>query len=308
VTIIVVLGAGELFARKKQTQVMFFQGSVKGLSVGAPVVLRGVKIGEVTAVKLRYDPRTLNFYAGVLANWDRSKIAVIGAPPREDQLAGLIAKGLRARLEMQSVVTGQLLVSLDFYPRTPVRLYGFDKLHREIPTIPAAMEELGKSVAELPLKEIARKLDRLIASLDRVVSSPRVEETLTELAGTLRAARALIVTAQAELRPLLGSIRKASVAAGGALAEIQNTVQLRKGVAGDVARQLSGALAALRATMTAAEGPPSLNGNEETRGAQLGQAVRSTLAELAALARSLRGLSDYLEQHPETLLRGRPRR
>src|SRR5512136_1190581 len=114
---IVVLGSGKFF-RKTFKAVCFFEGSVGGLNIGAPVVFRGVKIGSVTNVVLRLETTKLIFVIPVYIELEPDKIGVIGAPPKQvgQNLKAFIDRGLRATLEMQSFVTGQMQVGLDFYP------------------------------------------------------------------------------------------------------------------------------------------------------------------------------------------------
>ena len=95
---------------------MFFEGSVKGLQIGAPVVFRGVQIGHVTDIVLRVNKKDLTAFVPVYIEIYPQKIVPIGDKPSYDQqyLQALIEKGLRAQLQLQSFVTGQLMVNIDF--------------------------------------------------------------------------------------------------------------------------------------------------------------------------------------------------
>ena len=144
VAAIVVFGSGKFFVKRYQF-VAFFQGSVKGLRVGAPVVFRGVKIGEVTKMMIYADRAKGTFEIPVILEIEEDNVRSIG-PEVKDQkqyTQALIKSGIRAQLQMQSLVTGQLMINLDFYPDTPVRLVGTQKIDiargvTEIPTIQTA--------------------------------------------------------------------------------------------------------------------------------------------------------------------------
>src|SRR5512135_2268972 len=120
---IVVLGSGKFF-KKTVKAVCYFEGSVGGLNVGAPVVFRGVRIGSVSEIILKVDPSKLIFTIPVYIEIEPDKFEVVGARPTEmkgQNLKTLIDKGLRASLETQSLVTGQMQVGLDFHPEKPAK-------------------------------------------------------------------------------------------------------------------------------------------------------------------------------------------
>ena len=154
---IIVFGSGKFFV-ERNLFVTFFEGSVKGLRVGAPVVFRGVKVGEVTKMMIYAHRDDQSFKIPVILEIQEDNFKSIG-PEIEDAkkyVQELIKKGLRAQLQMQSMVTGQLMVNLDFYPDTPVRLVGTDKIViakgvMELPTIQTAMQKLGKTLEDIPI-------------------------------------------------------------------------------------------------------------------------------------------------------------
>src|SRR5208282_1219362 len=108
---IVVFGSDKFF-RKVNKNVMFFEGSVKGLQIGAPVMFRGVQIGHVTNIVLEVNAKDLTAFIPVYTEIYPQKIVPIGSNVSYDQryLQALIDKGLRAQLQLQSFVTGQLMV------------------------------------------------------------------------------------------------------------------------------------------------------------------------------------------------------
>ena len=131
---IVIFGSRTMFAETYRN-VLFFEGSVKGLKVGAPVVFRGVEIGQVTAIVLQVDPTNLTGRVPVYIEIYQQSIVPLEGAPRYDEefLQALIQRGLRAQLQPQSILTGQLMVNLDFHPNSPIRLVGFEHRFPEIP-------------------------------------------------------------------------------------------------------------------------------------------------------------------------------
>ncbi len=125
---IVVLGSGKFF-KETVGVVCYFEGDIKGLNVGSPVVFRGVKVGSVTNILLRFDPQTLDFKIPVFIEIEPDRIETIGPRGKKgERMKPLIDKGLRAQLEMQSFVTGQLQIALNLLPDKPAKFVGTDDL------------------------------------------------------------------------------------------------------------------------------------------------------------------------------------
>src|SRR4029450_3146564 len=144
-------GGGKFF-QEKLPYVLFFDSSVEGLNVGAPVVFRGVQVGQVTAISAIADPQTFDVRIKVKIELVRGVIKVGADGQRfQDQrqgVAGLIQKGARASLRMQSFVTALLYVALDFFPDPPIRLRGLDPTVPELPTIPSDMDQLKSTLQQ----------------------------------------------------------------------------------------------------------------------------------------------------------------
>ncbi|HMB37256.1 MAG TPA: MlaD family protein, partial [Methylomirabilota bacterium] len=160
---IVVLGGLQLF-KKEWPFVMFFEGSLTGLDEGSPVVIRGVKIGTVSRIRLFATAPGQEPLIGVYVNIDPSllpKGGEVQGEKRELAIADLIKQGLRAQLQTQSLLTGQLLVYLDFFPDFPAVFARRDPTVQEIPTIPttlarlqARLEALLDTIGKVNLNEL----------------------------------------------------------------------------------------------------------------------------------------------------------
>ena len=139
---VIIFGSGDLF-KERIKFVMFFEDSVKGLAVGAPVIWRGVQVGSVSSIVLQANPKNLTIDVPVVIEFDPDRIEIEGKRSRNpsEELKRLIAKGLRARMAIQSFVTGSSMIQIEFLPDTPVRLTGLDKEYPEIPTVRSAMDQ-----------------------------------------------------------------------------------------------------------------------------------------------------------------------
>jgi paraquat-inducible protein B len=181
---IVVLGSGILFKRTNKF-VLYFDGSVKGLSIGAPVVFRGVSIGVVKDISLIYDSKAGTIMLPVIVDIEQGRIK--GAPsfgePGGDKK--MIELGLRGKLEVQSFLTGQLMISFDFYPDKPAQLRGILKQYPELPTLPLS-PDIFELMNEIPIKEIAKNLEATAKGINKLVNSSDLQRSLYELQNTFQ--------------------------------------------------------------------------------------------------------------------------
>ncbi len=285
--------------------VIFFQGSVAGLDVGAPVTFRGVRVGSVQRVELHLTaqgraliPVTIELVAG--------QVVLEGGQMRkgEEGLEELIAAGLRAQLNLQSFVTGQLRVDLDFRPHTPANLVKADTGGvPQIPALPSEFERIRRSLEQVPVEELAQNAQRTLAAVENLTA--RLETTLPPLledtrntvnaaTGTLDTTAKAITEIQADLSHTLAQLGGLTAAArrqlGDRGAELSRVLQ----TADQTARQAQ----ALLASVDSMTSPRS-----RVRGD-----LEATLRDLAASASSLRGFSREIERDPSLVLRGRSSR
>ncbi len=254
---------------------MVFASSVRGLSVGAPLLLRGIEIGQVTDIQLLFDPSVPAFEIPVRIEADINKIGIDDkAQAFIDEhgsiLEELVRKGLRGQLKPGSLITGQLYIELDIHPDAPpASVVEYNGLPL-IPTIGGGLEALTAkvdkvlaAVAKIPFDEIGNNLNGTLAGARAIVDSPDLRRAISGLSDTL-----------SQLDQVVGEVDRRIVP------ELSDTL-----------RQASTALASADA-MIAPEAPLNVE-------------LDKTLRGLSAAARSIRLLADYLERHPEALLQGK---
>ncbi len=285
---LVIFGSGKFF-QKTVKCVLYFDESVKGLSVGAPVLFQGVQIGSVTSIVLQLDPARLQPQIPVIIEFEPEKFRVreegliMPRDPRTN-IPKLIERGLRAQLVMQSFITGQLLIEIDFRPGTPVSLKGIDKDFIEIPTIPSTTAKIGQALEKLDLKGLEKHLESTLAGIDRFVNSPELTASLGALKDTLQDTRKLVTRVDRQVDPLADDVKKS-------VKDIGKLARNADAKLGPLETSLDKTLSAARGVISA-DSPLMVE-------------LENTLQEISATGRSLRELADYLEQHPETLIRGK---
>ncbi len=163
----------------KKKWLLHFDGSVRGLAVGAPVEFKGIKIGEVIDIKLQFDWEKLAFRIPVIIELESERVHFVGKQ-KVDKKRGmeiLVEKGLRAQLKTGSLLTGQLLVGLDLHPDAPPAKINWDGRYPELPTIPTPMEEITGGVTRIvekldtiPLEQIGKDLQQTMANLSKTTA------------------------------------------------------------------------------------------------------------------------------------------
>lgn len=201
-----VFGSGSFFT-EKNVFILYFKGSVQGLNVGSPVVLRGVKIGSVRDIRINADSQKRSFSIPVFIEVRKDCIVMQEEGGRDITMEGdldyFISQGLRAQLEIQSMVTGQLLIALDFHPERKARFSGIKSEFHEIPTISSDIEELTRKIKQVPIEEIFNKLLSVISGIEATLNSETVEEMVCSLALMLKNTNQLVKNVDNALPGLL---------------------------------------------------------------------------------------------------------
>ena len=168
VVAILFFGGPQAFSSKTKA-VVYFDGSVGGLGPGSPVTFRGVRVGSVSEVALLVDARRMRARIPVHLKLEPDRVTLVNGSSGPAMLRRLIEAGLKARLESESLVTGQMLVDLDFNPELPVQLVGeADSDIPEIPSIPSDLEELRRQLTHAPIADTLVQARQTLAAIQRV--------------------------------------------------------------------------------------------------------------------------------------------
>ena len=316
---IAIFGSGDMF-RERIEFVLYFDDSIKGLNVGAPVLSKGVKTGAVKQIVVRTFMDNLTSTVAVFIELYPESFDVVTPSDQHleplDSLPGLIDKGLRAQLVSQSMVTGQLSVEFVMRPDTPADLKNLDSGILEIPTIPSTFSRLEKQLQQIDISEMYMRLTSILDSLDSSLKNLDLATTGSELNSLVGDIRELVENMDSEMNSLsenlneavTGSrklmvemrdeIRPIAVKTSETLAEISDMVRSVDARVEPLADSMSDVLEAATA---ASRGVNELVGDASPTRDNLDRA----LEELASAARSLRILAEYLEQHPDALLKGK---
>ncbi len=270
---------GEAKYVRKVPFLLHFDGSVRGLKVGAPVELKGIRVGTVTDIAMKLDPKTLSFEVPVAIEVQPDRILTPDVLKAVDQINAedpysvgrmLVEEhGLRAQLQTGSLLTGQLFVNLEFHPDLPRMTLLMTGKYPEIPTVPSTLDEFRRTATNvleelrrLPLDKIAHELLETLKGTKRLTNSPDLIQAVQTFGATLEDVQKLTYEVNQTVDSLATSTEKTLEAARAAFEVVDP------------------------------DSPTAVN-------------LANTLEELAAAARSIRVLADYLEQHPESLVHGK---
>lgn len=289
----ILLIAGTHIFNRQMHAITYFQGSVAGLTVGAPVTFRGVRVGSVTKIGLNIDMKTLSARIPVYLDLDTSEISVGGSDTGTTKAVfkSLRRAGLQAQLSMQSLVTGQLAVDLDFRPGVRPTYLGGDVNGNEIPSSPSKLQTLEAEIAELPLKEIAENARLTLVSMRHVAEElgPRVGPMVDSFRRTSESAQVTLEAAHTAVGHIDG------MAVEGKQQLSVNGTELAKVLASSDRTVIEAN--ALVASLNDATGPNS----------RIRDDLQSATRDLAASASSLRTFTHEIERDPSDLVRrGKP--
>lgn len=321
---VLVFGSGRMLSETLPF-VMYFDGSIKGLRVGAPVSFRGVQVGEVTDIKVVLNVENKAIQTPVYAEVDPSRIVAKGGPPPPGFFTrmgrwfegdksprsphglaeDLIQRGLRAQLEMQSLLTGQLSVQLDLHPDTPIRRLGLDPDVPEMPTIQSRMREFAKRLEDMRIDDLVEAGIQLTQNLEALVGSPELADTLKALRSTSLMTEKMMSNLDARVDVLAKSFIRVSEAAQATLKQAEETLAMEDGAAGRLAARLNETAATAQGAFKQTEATLGTIQDMLREESPLRYDLAKSLEELAAAARSVRVLVDYLERHPEAVLVGK---
>jgi paraquat-inducible protein B len=343
VAAVVTVSGGRLFASNERA-VMYFNGSVYGLQLGAPVVFRGVRLGSVVSIGVVHDGASGRFEIPVVAELDRSLIEEMqpaGAAATPLTVASLVAQGLTAQLSTQSLLTGLLYVDLDLRPGPTARAAASAGIAAsvpaaganvvkdvkgdmvEIPTIGTPMQALKDQLDNLKLGQLVADVSSIAASTRQFVGGAKLQQALDDMAQIAADLKRLTARLDQRIDPLATSVQatladtRRTAGQLGAAAERVSAAADRVGTTADRVAGTAGQVDAFLAS-----GAPMMQSLQRAADelARSATSLRNATAEDSALlinvdrasqdvsraSRAVRELADLLERQPDALLRGRP--
>ncbi len=264
---------------EKIPYVVYFDSSLRGLSIGAPVEFQGIQVGSVTNIRLEYDNPSMNILTPVYVELEPQRVTPVRDVPAanaEEVIDLLIERGLRAQLRTASLITGQQYIEVELHPGTRPGLSGLQSDYPELPTIPSTIDAFTDSasgllaeVRALPLEELMNELISAVQKVSAIADTANLDALSQQAIATLRTVDSAAKSLSQQITPLSGNFQTAASSAVSAL---------------DGAQQ---ALAALE------------------QGSPLRRDLHKTLDDISSAAKAVRTLAQLLERNPDSLLYGK---
>lgn len=306
-----VIAGGKLLGGKQKV-VMYFNGSIYGLQVGAPVVFRGVRLGSVSSIGVAYDRAHNEVSIPVVAELERDMLGNLTGDHQPGtviaSMNALVTRGMRAQLAMQSLLTGQLYVDLDFRPGKPPTANGEERAEIEIPTVNTPLQDLKNQVDGLDIKRLVGDLSAIASSGRQLLEGPELSHAVKDIEAVATSLRRLTEQLDRRAGPLADAsmatleatrlamerMNKAAVSVDDTAERVGKTFHPEGPVVKDLQRTAQELTRAAAALADAAQDDAPLNQN-----------LQRALKDVSQAARSLRELADTLDQQPESVLKGR---
>ncbi len=297
---LLLFSSSKMFSKTHEL-IVYFDDSLNGLNVGAPVKFRGVTIGSVKRVMVQFNEATNDYAMPVIIELEekllRERAPLANYVFTESAMVDRINAGLRATLQTESLVTGVLYVGIDLNPKaSPPVFHQLKKLYPELPSEPTKTQQLFNNLASLDLKSLQTNLNVLITRLDTTVGELKMADVNAGVTNLLASVNRLvadpgITNALAALRPTLDQYRELGAKVTSKIDPLSDNITNSLAEANRALAQIRGAGENLR-TLLAPDSP-------------LRNELDQALEQLAGASQSIASLADFLKQHPDSLIAGR---
>jgi paraquat-inducible protein B len=291
------LGGGA-FKKNTYTAVMVFDGSVKGLKIGAPVAFKGVQIGEVAKIGLVLDTDSYEVLMPVEVRISEDRIKKIGSNRDEDSFEHLLKRGMRAQLQLQSLLTGLLYIQLDFHPDSKQNYFSYETEFTQVPTIPTDLERISRNLQNLDFGKLFEGIESSVAAIDKILNDPETQALTGNVNQTLAAVRELGVRLESEIETLSPGVNSLVHNADETMVQLNRELPV---LSADTQVTLEQLTATLATAQTALEGMDYILSDDSA----VLYDIRAAAKDLGAAGRALQSLAETLETQPESLLKGK---
>jgi paraquat-inducible protein B len=314
---IVLFSKGEFFSNKN-IAIVYFDGSLQGLNVGAPVAYQGITIGQIKEIQLDIDTDTYQITIPVLISLIPDKVIKMEGKDKKYQqqdintfLKTMCDRGLRATLKTQSLLTGKLYIDLAIHENKEATYHDKDGKYLEIPTVPSELQQITQAVQSLDFMELAAKfsntmdaLEKMSITLEQALNSEDSKKNLTTFFASLEHVHSILSKLDEGLLPLISKL-DASFAKAGQLSD--NTNQMIGHIDGQIepffatmnntARDMGLAMRAAEILMTDLKQSTGID-------SPLYYQLTESINELGKAANAMRAFTEYLDRNPQRLIFG----
>jgi len=291
--------SGGHFWSKRERFVLIYDSSIKGLNVGAPVTIKGVKIGQVIAIKAQLYKDSLAVLNNVVIEIEPNALETEDDHERGGEVVDeLIKRGLRAQLKLQSLLTGLLYVDVDFHPDKLAQYKQVPTTYKQLPTIPTDLEQLTRDLESFDINKIGENTQQIVNGVNQLINDPNLQGLGHDLGQTLASVRAAADTLSTVATDFKGRVAPLAEHSDQVLVELRGSLP-------EMVRKLDQTMASLQQTTAALQQTAANTAFITSEDSPLLYRIDSAATNIDAAAKQMRNLTEMLEQQPETLLYGK---
>jgi len=316
----IVIFGGSRYFEKENLVIMYFDGSLQGLNVGAPVTYRGVAVGQVREIKIHIQTNgksNQKLTIPVLVSLSAGKILIVDDPDRGKSdnvnifLEAMCEDGLRAKLKVVSIVTGKRFIDLAFYENSIPIYRDTNKEYFEIPTLPSEMQQLTRMLENINLDELYKKvmntftsIEQLTGGLAKTLDNEKTQGLVDEFSTAATSLNKLLLQIETGISPILKKMDTGLDQINVLTADADDVVKSLKTKLPPIAASIETTLLGIDTTVRQANDLLAQAGTVLKPSSPLYYSLTTAIKQLENTAGSIERLSDYIHRNPDTLIFG----
>lgn len=278
--------------------VLIYDTSIKGLNVGAPVTIKGVKIGEVVDIKAHMYENSLSILNSVVIEVDPDALEREGSSNGAELMDELVKRGLRAQLRLQSLLTALLYVDVDFHPDKPAQYKDVKTRYKQLPTTPTDLEQLTRDLEAIDINKLGENFQQIVDGVNELINDKALQHLVQDMSDTLASVRA--AADQLKLQSQAFGDRTAPLLADG-----QQTLQQLNSALPQLTTDLQQTLVALRQASESLQKTTANTTYLTSEDSPLIYRIDRAADSVNKAAEQVHRLTDALERQPESLIYGK---
>ncbi len=318
-TAIVIFGGSKFFS-KENLVITYFEGSLQGLNVGAPVTYRGVTVGQVKEIKIHIlanGKQSQELIIPVLIALNAGDTLIVKGSNTHDEanvnnfLKTMCDQGLRAKLKLQSMVTGKRYVDLAFYENSTAVFRDQAGEYFEIPTLPSEMQQLSRLMENINLKEIYNKasntldsIDKLTAGLATTLNESKTQQLVANLSTAAASLDSILSQVDADISPILKKVDSDLDTFNNLASHADQMVTSLDTQIKPFVSNMAVTLTHIDTALQQADGFFAQAEKTVAPNSPLYYRVTEAMGQLEKTARSVEKLSEFIYRNPDTLIFG----
>ena len=316
----IVIFSGAQFFSVENLVITYFEDSLQGLSVGAPVTYRGVTVGQVKEIKIHIQAngqRDQKLIIPVLISLSAGETLIVDGTDTYDEsnvndfLQDMCDQGLRAKLKLQSLVTGKRYIDLAFYKNTPAVFKDKKGKYFEIPTLPSDMQQFTKMLENINLSDAYGKvintldsLEKLTTDLARALNAPGTQTLVNNLSSAASSMDSILSEVDSELSPILKKLDSGLSKVNDFANHADQMVTSLDTRIKPVTEEMTHALGSINTTLLKADDFISQAEKTIQPDSPLYYRLTEAMRQLEKTAKSMDKLSNFIHRNPDTLIFG----